>query len=242
MKLTFLSSIVAAFLATSAAAIPLNKRAEMCGQWDTTSAGPYTVYNNLWGEGSATSGSQCTSVNSIDGNVLSWSTSWSWAGGQYNVKSYANAELKFDAVKLSSVSSIPFQWSWSYSGSNIVADVAFDLWTSTANTSDFEIEIMVWLAAIGGAGPIGDSVGTFSYGGYTWNLHKGNNGSNDVYSFVATEQIKSIKSDLLPFFKHLIDSGYISSSQYLRAVQAGTEPFLGSNAKLVTSSYSVSVN
>lgn len=45
-------------------------------------------------------------------------------------------------------------WAWSYDGSGIIADVAYDLFTSSSPSGDEEFELMVWLAAIGGAGPI----------------------------------------------------------------------------------------
>ena len=124
---------------------------------------------------------------------------------------------------------------------SMVANVAFDLWTSAGSSGDYEYEIMIWLAAIGGAGPLGSQVGSFSYEGTDWSLYEGTNGVQKVYSFVAGKQIESITSDALPFLTHLVDSGYFASSQYLRAIQAGTEPFLGNNAELTTSAYSVEV-
>lgn len=45
-------------------------------------------------------------------------------------------------------------WSWSYTGSNLVADVSYDLFTSSSAGGSNEYEIMIWLAALGGAGPI----------------------------------------------------------------------------------------
>lgn len=45
-------------------------------------------------------------------------------------------------------------WSWSYDGSDVVADVAYDMFTSSTSGGSEEFEIMVWLAALGGAGPI----------------------------------------------------------------------------------------
>nr|AGC24032.1 xyloglucanase A [Rhizomucor miehei] len=242
MKISLLTTAAALLFATASTAIPLEKRADFCGQWDTAEEGPYTIYNNLWGQDSATSGQQCTGVDSLSGNTLAWHTSWTWAGGQYNVKSYANAALSFTATRVSDISSIPFTWHWSYTGSGIVANVAFDLWTSSSTSGNYEIEIMVWLGALGGAGPLGSAVGTFEQAGTTWTLYSGSNGSNAVYSFVAADSLTSISSDLLPFLKYLTSNGYISSSQYLRAVQAGTEPFVGTNAKLTTTAYSVSVN
>lgn len=57
-------------------------------------------------------GSQCTTVNSLSGNTLSWKTSWSWSGGQGQVKSFANVVTDIAVTKLSSISSIPSTWSW----------------------------------------------------------------------------------------------------------------------------------
>lgn len=82
----FSSSVAAAALAGIAAAAPtasegelptrttLEKRATtICGQWDTVETGAYTVYQDLWGEDNASSGSQCTTV---DSDAIAWSTSW----------------------------------------------------------------------------------------------------------------------------------------------------------------------
>lgn len=106
-------------LAISAAAVAvptatLDKRATtICGQWDSVVTGTYTVYQDLWGESAATSGSQCTTVNSLSGTTLAWSTSWTWAGGSSSVKSYANAVVTQSSIKqISAISSIPSTWSW----------------------------------------------------------------------------------------------------------------------------------
>jgi xyloglucan-specific endo-beta-1,4-glucanase len=45
-------------------------------------------------------------------------------------------------------------WSWTYTGSDIVADVSYDMFTSSSAGGANEYEIMIWLAALGGAGPI----------------------------------------------------------------------------------------
>jgi len=41
---------------------------------------------------------------------------------------------------------------WTYTGSNVVADVSYDMFTSSKAGGSNEFEIMVWLAALGGAG------------------------------------------------------------------------------------------
>lgn len=83
-----------------------------CDQYGSVTTGSYIVYNDLWGESSATSGSQCTTVNGVTNSILSWSTSWTWAGGSSNVKSYANAALVFTPRTLSDISSLTAVWKY----------------------------------------------------------------------------------------------------------------------------------
>jgi hypothetical protein len=78
----------------------------------------------------------------------------------------------------------------SYTGSSIVADVSFDMFTSTSTGSD-QYEIMIWLAALGGAGPIGSAIETTTISGTTWKLYYDLNGSTKVYSFVAESEVTS---------------------------------------------------
>ena len=87
---------------------------------------------------------------------------WTWTGGS-GVKSYPNAVVSQTPVQLSKIKTMQSSWSWSYSGSNIVADVAYDMFTSATATGSSQYEIMVWLAAIGGAGPISSSYGTLRW-------------------------------------------------------------------------------
>lgn len=115
--------------------------------------------------------------------------------------------------------------------------------SSTASGSD-EYEIMVWLAALGGAGPIsstGSAIATTTIGGVSFSLYEGPNGDMTVYSFVASSTTTSFSGDLLDFFTYLIDNQGLSSSLYLVDVQAGTEPFTGTDATLTVSSYSAVV-
>ena len=78
-----------------------------CGQWDTVTAGSYTLFLDLWGEGGATSGSQCSNIISLSGNTVSWKTTWTWTGGT-GVKSFSNIQLNDGVNKqLSAISSMP---------------------------------------------------------------------------------------------------------------------------------------
>ncbi|ETK77161.1 hypothetical protein L915_16595 [Phytophthora nicotianae] len=219
---------------------------DFCDQWGTATTDNYILYNNLWGESYATSGSQCTGLDSSSGSTISWHTNWTWAGASSNVKSYANAALQFDAVQLSSISSIPTTMDYSLDYSDtIVADVSYDLFTSSTSNGDNEFEVMIWLAALGGAGPIsstGSAVATTTIADTEFSLYSGANGDTTVYSFVASDTVKSFSGDLMDFFTYLIDNESFSSSQYLNTVQAGTEPFTGTDVTLTVSSYSAVAN
>ncbi|KAJ5861068.1 uncharacterized protein N7529_008378 [Penicillium soppii] len=241
-------SVLSLALAAVSSASPdpsktLARRANFCDQWGSVTTGSYIVYNNLWGQSYDTSGTQCTGIDSLSGSTIAWHTSWSWAGTANQVKSFANVALKFTAQKLSAVNSIESTFKWSYSNTNVVADVAYDMFlSSTANGSE-EYEIMVWLAALGGAGPIsstGSPIATVTINGVSWKLYVGPNGSMTVYSFVASSTVTSFSGDLLKFFQYLEDYQGLKSSLYLIDVQAGTEPFTGSSA-LTVSSYSAVV-
>jgi xyloglucan-specific endo-beta-1,4-glucanase len=101
MKGLFTVILAAVVLATASAAV-------YCGQWDIKTAGKYIVYNNLWNMRNATSGGQCTGVDSAStsDNTISWHSTWSWAGKPHEVKSYANAVLIFTPKSVSQVSPI----------------------------------------------------------------------------------------------------------------------------------------
>ena len=59
---------------------------------------------------------------------------------------------------------------------------------------------MIWLAALGGAGPIsatGSPIATVTLAGSSWKLFTGKNGATTVFSFVASSEVKSFKGDLM---------------------------------------------
>jgi xyloglucan-specific endo-beta-1,4-glucanase len=121
MKLTQVA--VLPLLFSAVLAVPTKtlkaRSTEICGQYDSVVTGTYTVYQDLWGEDNASSGSQCTTVDSESDGTIVWSTSWTWAGGSSDVKSYANVALTLSTgVEVSSISSIPTVWKWRYKRSS----------------------------------------------------------------------------------------------------------------------------
>lgn len=130
--------------------------------------------------------------------------------------------------------------STSQSGSSVVADVAYDIFTGTSSSASPSYEIMIWLAALGGAGPIsstGSAVATPTINGVKWNLFSGPNGAMTVYSFVAQSQQTAFTGDLNLFFTYLESNYGLSKSQVMQTIGAGTEPFTGSSGKSRHSSY-----
>lgn len=244
-----LSYLVSAIMAATAVASPtptIEKRATTwCDSFGSLATGAYTVYHNNWGAAQATSGSQCTTFNSLSSDSVSWSTSWTWAGGQGQVKSYSNVALEKVNKQLSAIKSIPSKWTWSYTGSNIVADVAYDLWLAPSVGANNKYEIMIWLGSYGGAGPIsstGSKIASPKIAGTTWSLFSGPNGDTTVFSFVAPSNIASFNGDLKGFFDYLVSSQGVANTNVVTSLQAGTEPFSGTNAVFKTSAISISVS
>ncbi|KAI8815772.1 glycoside hydrolase family 12 protein, partial [Fimicolochytrium jonesii] len=230
--------------------------ATLTGQWDTlqTNAGRYTYQQNLWGAHSpGASGFQSSTLPDriLTSNTkspkpatsVSWTTTYSWTGGPYQVKSYANAARNLHKLPLTQIKAIPSFWTWHYAAAsaNLVADVSYDLWLSPSASgsgadASSSFEIMVWLSTRGGAGPAGTRVGGMTYNGVKWGLWKGNVGTWVVYSFVAEREITRWSGDMLAFVNYLVKKQGLPRNHYLVQAQAGTEPFVGS-ATLVTEAY-----
>ncbi|TDZ67586.1 putative xyloglucan-specific endo-beta-1,4-glucanase A [Colletotrichum trifolii] len=249
MQLT--SYLVSAILAATAVASPTptiekrNTTTTWCESFGSLATGGYTVYHNNWGAADATSGSQCTTFESLKSGSVAWSSKWSWAGGQGKVKSYPNVALEKVNKPLSSIKSIPSKWTWTYDGSDLVADVAYDLWLAPSVGANNKYEIMIWLVALGGAGPIsstGKMIDSPTIAGTTWSLFSGPNGDTTVYSFVAPSTINSFDGDLYGFFDYLVSKQGVAKTNVVTSLQAGTEPFTGSNAVFTTTGVSISVS
>ncbi|KIY65363.1 glycoside hydrolase family 12 protein [Cylindrobasidium torrendii FP15055 ss-10] len=221
-----------------------------CGQWDSVTTTYYILYLDQWGKDNASSGSACASLTSESGTSLGWKTNWTWSGGS-GVKSYTNINAKTNLNKqLSAISSIKSTWNWSQSSSgSIVANIAYDLFTSSTSGGSNEYEIMIWLANYN-AGPISYTYGSdgkptpvasnISLAGKTWNLYYGSNGSNLVYSFLTSDgsTVTSFNGDINLFFKYLTSNRGLSTSQYLTTAQGGTEATEGT-ATLTSSAFSI---
>ncbi|KAL8759602.1 MAG: hypothetical protein Q9199_000646 [Rusavskia elegans] len=219
-----------------------------CGQYSSISTGSYTIFSDQWGASIGT-GSQCSQIDGLTGTSLAWSTTWSWSGNENSVKSYTNVETPYTKKPISQYTSIPTSWKWSYTGSSLRANTAYDTFLSTCATCAQTHEIMIWLGVYGGISPLSDNgypptpIATPTIGGTAFNLIKGHNGNVIVYSFVAKNgPVTSYSGDLVAFYRYLQANYALNGGLYLQTLQAGTEVFTGSGGKMVTSGYSIKVN
>ncbi|XVU28588.1 cellulose binding domain-containing protein [Actinoplanes sp. CA-054009] len=150
------------------------------GQWASWTNNGYTLYNNIWGSGAGTQ------------------TIWARSGTNWGVlanhprtsgvKSYPNTGKTLNRT-LSSLSSVTSSFNVSVPSDGDYT-TAYDIW---ANNHAYEV--MLWTNQHGAVGPIAESydangavptVRNLTVGGHTWNVYRGSNGANAVFSFVRT--------------------------------------------------------
>ena len=134
----------------------------------------------------------------------------------------------------------------SYPGSGTY-DAAYDIWLNAdTNVSGVQdTEIMIWLNHTGSIQPVGSNSGsTVSIAGHSWAVWTGNNGSNNVVSYVANPAgITSLSFDVKAFINDTLGRGsqYGNSAWYLTSIQMGFEPWIG-GVGLAVNSFSASVS
>ena len=207
----------------------------------TTIQGRYVVQNNRWG----TTATQCISVTNsgfritqADGSVPTNGAPKSYPS-VYNGCHYTNCSPGTNLpAQLSSISSAPSGISYSY-----VSGAAYDIWLDPTPRTDGvnRTEIMIWFNRVGSVQPVGSPVGSATVGGRHWQVWSGNNGGNDVLSFVAPSAIDSWNFDVMDFARQAVSRGLAQNNWYLTSVQAGFEPWQN-GAGLAVNSFSSTVN
>ncbi|MGW1167278.1 glycoside hydrolase family 12 protein [Streptomyces sp. NPDC002550] len=162
-----------------------------CDQWGSTTLNGYTLYNDIWGSGA---GSQCIWANSGS----NWGV-WANHPDTGGIKSYPDAK-KVINKSVTSLSSLTSSYNVTVPSSGAY-ETAYDIWDT-----GHKYEIMLWVNRTGAVGPLGTSQGTVSLGGSTWTVYKGNNGSNDVFSFVRSSNSSSGTVNILPILKWIKDT------------------------------------
>lgn len=204
-----------------------------------TIQGRYTVQNNRWGTGDT----QCIAVTDsgfritrADGSVPTNGAPKSYPS-VYNGCHYTNCSPGTNLpAQLRTVSTAPTSISYGYVNDGAY-DAAYDIWLDPTPRTDgvSRTEIMVWLNKAGPIQPVGSPAGTATVAGRQWEVWSGNNGSNDVLSFVAPAAITSWTFDVMDFVQQAVSRGLAQSSWYLTSVQAGFEPWQNGTGLAVTS-------
>ncbi|MFF5228875.1 cellulose binding domain-containing protein [Dactylosporangium sp. NPDC000521] len=167
------------------------------GAWDQWTNNGYTVINDVWGSGA---GPQTIWARS--------GTNWGVVAEHprtSGVKSYPHTGKTLNRT-LSSLSSLRSSFNVSVPADGDYA-TAYDIW---ANNNAYEV--MIWANQHGAVGPIAESYDAngavpnarnVNVGGHTWNVYRGSNGANAVFSFVRTSTTNSGTVDVLAVLQWL---------------------------------------
>ncbi|GHH84774.1 hypothetical protein GCM10018793_50240 [Streptomyces sulfonofaciens] len=219
---------------------------QICDAYGTTTIqGSYVVQNNRWG----TSEAQCINVTGTGFRVTQANGSVATDGppksypSVFNGCHYTKCSPGTALPKqISAIGSAPSSVSYSFVD-NAVFDAAYDIWLDPQPKKDGvnRTEIMIWLNHVGPVQPVGSQSGTATVGGRSWAVWTGNNGGNDVVSYVAPSAMSGYSFDVKAFVNDTISRGKAQSSWYLTSVQAGFEPWQN-GAGLAVNSFSSTVN
>lgn len=191
------------------------------GQW---SNGGYTVRNDVWGSGA---GPQVIWANSFS----NWGV-WANHPNTGGVKSYGHSARNVGR-SLSSLSRLQSSFNVTVPGSGAY-ETAYDIW---ANNNAFEI--MLWMNKTGAVGPIGSRQTSATVGGHSWDVYRGSNGANAVFSFVRQGNTSAATVDIRAVLNWIRSQGWFGDVT-LGEVQFGFE-ITSSNGGLdfMSNSYSV---
>jgi hypothetical protein len=242
---------VGLLLGTSTVAVAVagtaHAETRICDKVDTTTIqDAYVVMNNRWGADTP----QCIDVTHrgfavtanhskrTDGAPASYPAIY--FGCHYtNCSNGTNLPMRVGKIT-SATSSVTY----SYPRNNgDVYDAAYDIWLDPTPREDGvnQQELMIWFNRQGPVQPVGSRTGTVTIGGRTWDVWSGNNGSNDVISYVAHAPITSWKFSVLDFITDIKTRSGVTDSWYLTSIQAGFEPWVGGTGLALTS-FAASVN
>jgi hypothetical protein len=165
-------------------------------KFGTWSSGAYTLSNDVWGSGA---GPQTIWANS----GTNWGV-WSNQPNTGGVKSYPHNGITINKT-LSSLKSATSSFNVSVPGSGAY-ETAYDIWAN-----GYAYEIMLWMNKTGAVGPIGSLQTSVTVGGYSWNVYRGSNGSNPVFSFLNTGYATSGTVNILAVLKWIESKGWFGN-------------------------------
>jgi hypothetical protein len=194
-------------------------------RWGTWQSGGYTLYNNVWGSGY---GAQTIWANSPS----NWGV-WADHPNTGGIKAYPNA-TRHIGRRVSELGPTTSTFNVTVPTSGVAFTTAYDVWTT-----DHAHEIMLWMNKYGPVGPLGNREATASVGGHTWDIHRGSNGANQVYSFVRTGNTNAGTVDIRAIAQWIRARGWFGDVT-IGDVQLGYEITSAAGGKdFITNSFSV---
>ncbi|GIJ80788.1 Cellulose binding domain-containing protein [Micromonospora phaseoli] len=251
MRRTLRAIMAVGLLATSSiAAVALGGTASadtlICDQYGSTVIqNRYVVQNNRWG----TTAQQCINVTSTGFEITTQNGSSPTNGAPTAYPSvfvgchYTNCSPGTNLpIQVSQISSATSSINYRYV-SGATYNASYDIWLDPSPKRDGvnQMEIMIWFNRQGPIQPIGSAVGTANIAGRSWEVWRGNNGGNNVISYVAPSAITSLNFSVLDFINDTRNRGAITNSWYLTSIQAGFEPWQGGVGLAVTN-FSAAIN
>ncbi|WP_159440314.1 GH12 family glycosyl hydrolase domain-containing protein [Vibrio quintilis] len=208
-----------------------------CDRQGTYINNEYNIYNNIWGEGA---GTQCLWVNS----AKNWGV-WAKHPHSHGVKAYphVSSEQSIEVNSLRSCRS-EFDVQVPKRGDYVVSyDLLYD---------NHSFEVMLWMNYNGDVAPISYSYNSqgmaipdvyhLHLGGHTWNVYRGTNGVNEVFTFVRTQKIAAEKVDIVAISKWLKKEDWFGNAS-LQSIRFGFEITSSSvGSDFIVRDYSLSCN
>lgn len=218
-------------------------------------AGPYVVQTNYWNR-SVVPGTQCLSINRQNGDFTV--TRADYDGGVDNVAAFpcilygcAFGTCSPDSdlpMRLDDLKSIVSDWRFTPTPSGIW-NAAYDLWICpdhSCGPSGFNggLEVMVWLEDSKVPGWQYD-LGPVTVAGASWELWHAqftiDNNHWDYVAYLPPSPVTSVSGfDLKPFLDETQSKGFVHSTEFLYAVQAGVEIHAG-GVPFTSRNFSVSI-
>ena len=222
--------------APPAGGVPADAAWTGSGQWDNWVTNGYTIYNNVWGSGA---GTQTTWARSA--------SNWGVVADHprtSGIKSYPNVSYTLNR-KLSSLRTLTSSYDVTVPATGDY-ETSYDIW---ADNNAYEI--MIWTNKRGAVGPIAEAydangavptAANVSVGGATWNIYRGSNGANAVFSFVRTSDSTSGTLNVLAMLNWLRTNnwwGDVTLGQFQFGYEiSGT----AGRSAFTTNSYNLTVN
>lgn len=238
--------------APATAAAPPGQNTTMCQPYQTTDidGGTYTLQDDEWGSSAA----ECVATSGGTDFTVTKSAIAKSAGGDPGSYPSLYAGCNWGDCTKGGLTAHPQLLSDVGPGDVLTSfdttdpaggayDVSYDIWTNrepTASGAPDGTEVMVWLNSHGGVEPAGNQVATATIGGYKYDVwYSSNAGNGPCVTYDMTAARSSVSGlDLAPLFADAAQRGYLSSSWYLIAVEAGFEIWHG-GAGLAVKSFSV---